>query len=186
MRKVSFAIHFESRDIIATMSGPTATPSWRAPAIHTSGYGQITLALHPITAADYINHKRRAPLGQFFGLIQKDEVLLRPTALFRGLLRPLSYPSQDDDVFVYVTRPVVTYTFSSTGSLAPYGPLPDCVFVAFVSFTHDVLNILGGNPACSGAEGGVVDWEWTQADATMPYLPADYQTRYRRTLWVKR
>ena len=100
-------------------------------------------------------------------------------------MRPLNAPGSDNDILAYVTRPTITYTFSAAGHLVSYPPPTNCVFVVFVSFAPDVIAFLQQEPATATAAGGVLDWEWTQADATVPYLPVDYQTRYRSTLWVK-
>jgi hypothetical protein len=167
------------------MSGSKTTPSWIVKACDPSGTGQVLLALHPEPAETMVRQRRRAVLGQFFGLIQQSEVLLNPVAAYRGLMRPLNFPGHDDDVIAYITRPSFTYTFSDDGGLVRYQAPRNCVFVAFVCFAQDVLTDLHNNPANASAGGGVLDWEWTEADPTVPYLPVDYQTRYRSTLWTR-
>lgn len=162
----------------------TIARSWTARACVPNGRGEVLLALHPKTIEVMANNQRRAALGQGFGLIVQDEILLAPTAAFRGVLRPMNYPGHDDDIVAYATRVGYTYTFSDNGRLQRYAPPRECVFVAFVSFAA-VLSDLGQNPASVGAVGGVLDWEWTQAGAGSPHLPVDYQTRYRSTLWVR-
>lgn len=159
--------------------------AWIARALDTSGHGEVKLGAHPSTMSTYASHRRRAPLGQFFGLIQHHGMLLAPRALYRGLLRPLNQPGHDDDVIAYITTPSITYTFNGAGQLVSYPAPRDCVFVVFVSFSQTVIDAIRKNAACESSAGAVLDWEWTQADAAMPFLPADYQTRYRSVLWTK-
>ena len=121
------------------------------------------------------------------GLISHLEVLRSPVALFQGVLRPLKGAGIDDTIVAYVTKPFVTYEFDARGTEhrlpAPVGS----VFVVFVSFADPVVKEVRISLPQSGQTiaGGVLDWEWTLADASVPYLPADYQSRYRSTLWVK-
>jgi len=159
--------------------------SWTVRACDPSGHGEVLLALHAKTIEVMANDQRRAGLGQGFGLIVQDEMLLAPAAAFRGVLRPMNYPGHDDDIVAYATRAGYTYTFGDNGRLQRYAPPRECVFVAFVSFAANVLTDLGQNPATAGTVGGVLDWEWTQADAVYPHRPVDYRTRYRSTLWVR-
>ncbi len=80
------------------------TRSWTVRACDPSGYGEVLLALHPKTIEVMANDQRRAGLGQGFGLIVQDEILLDPSAAFRGVLRPMNYPGRDDDIVAYATR----------------------------------------------------------------------------------
>jgi hypothetical protein len=133
-------------------------------------------------------HRPLAALGQFAGLVAGAEVLLRPVALYQGLMRPLRGAGVDDTIVAYVTKPGITYEFDANGIDCRRLPAPtSSVFVAFVSFDDAVVTIVRNTLAATGraVAGGVLDWEWTLADAAVPYLPADYQTRYRSTLWVK-
>jgi hypothetical protein len=169
------------------MSGSSSANSKIVPAKHISGFGEVTLGLHPETIRTMRLHRRLAVIGQFAGLISYLEVLRNPVAIYRGLLRPLFGAGIDDTIIAYITKPNVTYSFNPNGSEVRLPAPKNSVFVVFVSFVDPVVTIVRNSFSSVGRQidGGVLDWEWTQADASYPYLPADYQTRYRSTVWVK-
>jgi hypothetical protein len=169
------------------MSGSTALTSKIVKAKDPSRYGEVLLGLHPDTSRTMRLHRRLAAIGQFAGLISYLGVLRDPVALFQGLLRPLKGAGIDDTIIAYVTRPSVTYEFDASGAERRLPAPVSSVFVVFVSFADPVVTVVRNSLTTAGrmVAGGVLDWEWTLADASIPYLPVDYQTRYRSTLWVK-
>jgi len=166
------------------MSGST---SKIVEAIDPSGHGEVLLGLHPETSRVMRLQRRLAAIGQFAGLISHAQVLRAPVGLFQGLLRPLLGTGIDDTIVAYVTKPGVTYEFDANGNERRLPAPTNSVFVVFVSFADPVVTIVRNSLTAAGraVAGGVLDWEWTLADASTPHLPVDYQTRYRSTLWVK-
>ena len=169
------------------MNGSSVKTSRVVSAKDPTGYGEVTLGLHPDTSIAIRSHGRRSVIGQFAGLISNLEILRNPTAIYSGLLRPFIAPGVDDKIVVYITKPSVTYELARDGQ---YGRMPaptDSVFVVFVSYEEPMLGLTRSSfpPSTPMVDGGILDWEWTLCDGSIPYLPFDYQTRYRRTLWVR-
>jgi hypothetical protein len=157
------------------------------PAKDPTGYGEVTLGLNPTTSLTMRAHGRRTVIGQFAGLISNLEVLRNPTAVFSGLLRPFIAPGVDDHIVIYVTAPNVTYEVAKDGSYSRNPAPMDSVFVVFVTFEEPMLGLTRSSFLSSSQkiDGSILDWEWTLSDGSAPHLPLDYQTRYRRTLWVR-
>ena len=155
----------------------------RDPAQH----GQVTLTLHPQTVATMVRHRRPATIGQFVGLILTRDILLKPTAMYKGLMRPMLGSGVDDTIVAYITQPGFTYALMASGVETQQTAPKGSVFVVFASFDDTVIayvrNRLGA--ATKQFDGVLLNWEWTLADPSAPHLPADYQTRYRSTLWVR-
>lgn len=89
------------------------------------------------------------------------EVLARPAAVFRGLLREGDEPRRGAGWLCYVGQPRTA--FDDTGRSVPAHP--DRVFLVFVN-----------------DEGVAYNWYWCASDAHQPGLPEGYADRFREQL----
>jgi len=161
--------------------------------------GHVLLICHPATIDKVMELGSRAKLGEYWGLVHgnpgpmpdgfaqvQTEGLQGPTAIFRGLKRPLHYlhAVADSDVYIYVTNPEWTYTYrpSRHGDAVMPEPKPiESVFTTFVSFnpTHIDEAASSVRKALSAKPSGVVlFWEWTESARENTLLPLDSQGRY--------
>jgi hypothetical protein len=172
---------------LGVMSGTGLRTSQIVTAMDPTGHGQVVLGLNPVTSATIRAHGRQSIIGQFAGLVSNIEVLRNPTAIYSGLLRPFIAPGVDDKIVIYVTKPSATYDVAQDGSYLRNSAPLDSVFVVFVTFEEPMLGLTRSSFSSSSQkiDGSILDWEWTLCDGSVPFLPIDYQTRYRRTLWVR-
>lgn len=89
------------------------------------------------------------------------QVLLKPTAVFRGLTQDADEPRRGVGWLCYVGRP--SQCFEDDGR--PVRPPRDRVFLVFVNDEWIAYN-----------------WHWCAADARDPELPEEYATRFHERL----
>jgi hypothetical protein len=154
------------------------------------GNGFIRLASSAKTMMTLLESRRLASLGEFAGLIRNSQVLVSPTAIFQGLLRPFFDEGVDDTIYAYVSRSQVSFTYRDEKRLTSQQlraiPAPrESVFVAFVSTAADVIEEAKTDlhPESPEIQGAVLYWEWTQASEATPDWPVDSPLRYRRKVW---
>lgn len=138
-----------------------------------------------------------AKMGEFAGLVhgvtveqgsrvQHSDGLLAPTAVFRGLKRPLHNltSSADQLVYIYITNPPWTFKLSRQRRHedAPLERLPPpitSVFATYVTFEQDQIDAEFVDVAQREQPVGlVVGWEWLEASNRTPNLPYDYDFRF--------
>lgn len=168
---------------------PGAIPDW------------ARAVVHPDTIQNWVAMKAWAKVGEFAGLVHgrfgdAAEVtgttgLIRPSAIFRGLNRPLFDGQQhcDKKMLVYVTTPSKTYEFGPkqrhVGCPVAEDAPGNAVFTTFVSF--DPLHVDEALRAVQvaapeGILGVVTHWEWTLASQARPTFPENYSQRYEEHL----
>ena len=85
-------------------------PKWRVSvSLGPLAPSLVAAVLHPVVLNNLLDEKQFAALGQFAGIIVKDRVLEAPTAIFKGLNRPLHSGGIDRFVFIYCCKPTCTY-----------------------------------------------------------------------------
>jgi hypothetical protein len=159
-------------------------------ALAPEGEGYIRLGMSTKTMLTLWDSRRLASLGEYAGLIYQSGVLVRPSRIYQGLLRPFLGPGVDDTVYAYISRPHGSFIYRdekllSLGQLR-YVPAPrESVFVTFVSLADDVLKETRAalHPEDPAIRGTVLYWEWTMASDTAPDEPQDSERRYRRKIW---
>jgi len=175
---------------------------------------RIALILHPQSDAKFAQSGMASAQGDYWGLIHGRppihpdpearnrfsadcmQVLLRPTAIFGGLKRPMHFAhmNADDDVLTYVSRPPQCYNFKhhrDFGGVLETKPRPErSVFTAFVSLhpahVDGARQLLHNASACvdeNRAGGVLLFWEWTLADPENEELPEESDTRYEKRIW---
>jgi hypothetical protein len=173
----------------------------------------IRLACHPQTISKIVQAGLRFKIGEYWGLVhgnpqpnpspdiefpEGEPTLLRPTAIFQGLKRPLHHihMSADEDVLVYVAKPQCTYSFKEHkdygGILEIWRPPVGSVFTTFVSMNpahvdgavRDMQKTLSCDADCDAA-GVVLFWEWTESDPQSPEIPYESALRYSKPLYRK-
>jgi hypothetical protein len=150
----------------------------------------LIVGVHHITMRNYVDSRRLAGLGEYYGLIYLSNILAYFSAIFQGLNRPFLGPGVDETIYAYVSSPPENYTFlsddKSSGSGPHRIPVPrESVFVTFVSFAQDMVDNVRRSldPADRASGGAVLFCEWTMASRAEPSLPRDRDTRYRRIIW---
>lgn len=97
----------------------------------------------------------------------------RAHVIFKGIKRPCKNSGNDEDIFVYVTKPKFRYRYEpGMVCVAKRVEAPDNVlFVALVSFPpgQDV--------------GEVLNWEWVETDPDGSQKPIGYADRYDQEVW---
>lgn len=113
------------------------------------------------------HHEKSTPFKDEWGGIR------RAHAIYKGIKRPCNRPKEDEDVYIYVTKPRFRYKYEpdmvcvAKRVEAPKGYL----FVAFVRFENKLQ------------VGEVLNWEWVEADQQYPLKPIGYQERYQEEVW---
>jgi hypothetical protein len=149
----------------------------------------IPVVVHPSVLNSHLSARNMSAFGQLSGLILRDQVLVNPTALFKGVKRPLHSDGVDNFVFVYVSKPDYTYRFSKWKGkkgvpdtlLAP----ANSVFVTYVSLTRPVVaevqKLLQHQEIAF--RGTILGWEWVHECPENPLLPINHATRYKKSIW---
>jgi hypothetical protein len=172
---------------------------------------RIRLACHPQTIAKIVQSGWRFKIGEYWGLVHGDpppnphpdfsspqceQTLLKPTAIFQGLKRPLHhvYMNADEDAVIYVAKPAATYSFKEHkeygGIVEPWAPPVRSVFTTFVSLhqahvdaaVRDMQKTADCGADCAAA-GVVLFWEWTESDPEEPEIPYESDVRYSKRLY---
>ena len=169
----------------------------------------IALGVNWSTIQKLVDAKWSYKVGEYLGLVhgrqpanpdpearnrfpQPDyEGLLQPSAIFKGLRRPLhdGLVEIGDDVLTYVCTPSFTCRHVHHRDFGPVlmkeQPPNDSVFTAYVSLdpnhldgievgVHTLLSRVGA-PTVGGV---VFFWEWTERSRSKPTLPEDFANRY--------
>lgn len=116
--------------------------------------------------------------------------LKEPSAIFRGLKRPLHYvtPRADSQVLAYVTCPEWSYEFRKSrhgNAVVPVQKPTQSVFTTFVSFAPEHVDESRGSmreDAPADLAGVVLLWEWTESSPDDPRFPFDHMNRYSQRL----
>ena len=124
--------------------------------------------------------------GNFLGSVRGTTGLLKPTAIFKGLRRPLHHVTMnaDHDVYIYVTNPEQNYCYPIRNrfgdSNVEFAEKPiQSVFTTFVSLLKDHIDAtMGGMADKDSVDGVVLFWEWTEASAKDESVPYDSETRF--------
>jgi hypothetical protein len=66
---------------------------------------------HPDVLRRLMQDRNYSTLGDFAGVILSERVLEAPTAVFKGINRPLHNLGVDNFVFIYVSKPAHAYRF---------------------------------------------------------------------------
>jgi hypothetical protein len=150
----------------------------------------IQVVVHPLVLRSHLSARNMSAFGQLSGLILGDQVLVNPTALFKGVKRPLHSDGVDNFVFIYVSKPQYTYRFSKWKGksrepdtlLAP----ANSVFVTYVSLTRPVVaevqKLLQSTEIAF--RGTILGWEWIHECPERTLLPIHHASRYKRVIWT--
>jgi len=163
------------------------------------GAGFVRLSVNRTTFEKIIQWGARAKMGEFWGLVHGrpgpmpmgyapviNAGLMQPTAIFRGLKRPLHYVDAraDSQIVVYVTDPNCSYEFRNSregNALLQTAKPIDAVFTTFVSFAPEHLDDCVANMQHEGQitlQGAILFWEWTESCPNNPRFPYDHENRY--------
>ncbi len=158
-------------------------------------YHRVPLKLHQSEATlGAVKEDRLMALAdmRMFGKIAESDLLLiqgavlcKPTAIFRGLKRPMSVPGyppwyREDRVLTLVCKPSFGVDASS-GKPNRCDPPATSVFVAYLRRVDDdgQRDQIRRNLAADHQTVYLIyHWEWVLSDAVMPELPEDHATRY--------
>ncbi len=163
-------------------------PEWLAPVRVKQGEQRMPLAIvHPDVLKDLLLHRRHASLAEFSNIIVREEMLSSPTAVFKGLNRPLHSMGVDNFVFVYVMKPKFTYIYSKPKSSADVLLAPKhSVFVTYLTLARhmmqDVQQAIGAPP--DAFRGIILGWEWVPECPLGAGLPNDHAKRYKRRVSI--
>ena len=161
--------------------------------------GHVLLICHAHTTDKVMDLGSRAKFGEYLGLVHgnpgpmpdgfapvQTDGLKAPTAIFRGLRRPLHFlhAKADSDVYIYVTNPEGTYSYRSSrhgdAVVAEQQPVSS-VFTTFVSFyaphVDEAVRSVGKTPP-DAPVGTILFWEWTESAPENALLPYDARGRY--------
>jgi hypothetical protein len=134
-------------------------------------------------------YDEREPAPEIITLPPGTTGLLRPSAIFQGLRRPMWLNGRDAGslVAVYVTEPDHSYTYPPDDRMGNHPtpiPVPTAaVFTTFVSFEAvdvDVAVAAMQKPPPRPIHGVVLFWEWTVASAGA--AAESFSDRYERHL----
>ncbi len=164
----------------------------------------VPLVVHPDTVRKWAEMKAWSKIGEFAGLVHgrlapgRDGTqipgtagLMRPTAVFRGLKRPLhdGEGACDHDMLIYVTNPARSYEYAPRhmhNGLPEVTDKPiESVFTTFVSFRPEHVDAVVQSmvrPPAESVLGVVTFWEWTEASRLDLRLPYEYDSRYEERL----
>ena len=80
-------------------------------------------------------------MAEFQGIIRQEGVLLAPTAVFKGIRRPMHSEGVDNFVFVYVSSPTCDYRYVKPhyDAVDSVSPPTQSVFVTFVSRAPSIV-----------------------------------------------
>lgn len=169
----------------------------------------ICLVCHPQTIKKIVEAGIRSKIGEYWGLVhgrppaiplpEADsadgiQTLLKPTAIYQGLKRPLhhGHMNADADVLIYVANPPHTCLYKDHkdfGGILETARAPvSSVFTTFVSLNEaHVDGALQGVRDTRGhnVAGVVLFWEWTESDPQHPEIPYDSDNRYARGIYRK-
>ncbi len=73
---------------------------------------------HPAVLLKLKMDRRYAALGEFSGIIVGNCILQDPTAIFKGINRPLHNTGVDNFIFIYAAKPSYTYKFCANNKPA--------------------------------------------------------------------
>lgn len=170
-----------------------------APSVNANRKGEIKLVCHPTTLRNMEDDVSRSKVGEYCGLVHGNLVeitgygdkgnntygLLESVALFQGVKRPKFKCENDEEVHVYITNPLNTYSyrFKSIGPSILKKP-DNAVFVTYVD-TISSLSVYGIRKEDWGSDinGVVLYWEWVRSKDNK--MPDFYDTRYTRAIWQK-
>jgi len=162
-------------------------PNWLSPAIVLPSGNKVVLLAHPDLMERHFRSRNLSALGAYQGILRQESILLRPTAVFKGIKRPVHSEGVDNFIFVYVSSPECDYRYSKPHYKAVDSMLPptQSVFVTFVSRAPALVRSLQSSLGCSmdDFQGVVLGWEWTLASQTDTALPDNFAKRYTRRVW---
>jgi hypothetical protein len=164
----------------------------------------VYLLAHPATIRKWLAMGVRSKMGEYWGLVHGNfpanpefhdtpdgsAGLIRPTAIFQGVKRPLhdGIVAGDGDILIYVTKPDRNYSIrhAREGDVIEEAVRPEnAVFTTFVTFQPDKVDVVRADMPKAGVQpidGLVLFWEWTEASSIDPRLPFDFGTRYEERL----
>ena len=141
---------------------------------------EVLLRVSPEVIRNLADGSQNSKVGEYWGLIHgavpEGTGLGAAHALFRGVRRPRSFESrQDEEIYAYVMEPKCSFEFPRKhgGNPVPR-PVPrHSVFVAYVEFYDEPVE---------GVSGEILYWEWVFANGD-GQLPKDHDVRYDERVW---
>jgi hypothetical protein len=131
-------------------------------------------------------------IGEYLGLIHGNfgedinvegtTGLLNPTAIFKGLRRPMRNNNSSQDIYIFVTNPDRNYGFPEKNAFSSVGPTREevprnSVFLTYVEYNLEIVETIklrSGYTANDLIAGVIHSWEWVFACDKNPNLPASH------------